>query len=524
MSKRFIIFLTIVVATTFAGLIVFQGLWIKNASKLNADHFDQLVQQALDDVSSRLEKDEVSTLRTKIRQSPSAGLSEPVFGKSENKGISSTDNFGVSFHFQFEGQFVKTSLSYSNDSVVYKLGGGQTPISSNNNGYGPFAGALSRIQDNLRAKLDEKSELLLKTLFPDKKIEDRIDVDKLDGLIVQKLGDKGVVLPYEFAIFDSHDLQISSTRGFDSQTTAKSYKKLLFQNDLHPKADYLVLYFSEKPSFFFESIGLVIPTVFFIVILLFASISIIFIIFKQKKLDEIKNDFINNMTHEFKTPISTINLASQMLLDEGIVKSPKSLVNISKIIRDESKRLSFQVEKVLQMAVFDQGKANLKLKKLDINALISNVSINFRIKVENSHGTISEKLDARNCMAYVDEVHFTNVIYNLLDNAIKYKRGVPVLQIITWNKAEGIVITIKDNGIGIGKENLDRVFEKFFRVPTGNVHNVKGFGLGLAYVKKIVELHGGTISIESELNVGTKFDIYLPLKNKKEWIKSTKYF
>lgn len=213
-----------------------------------------------------------------------------------------------------------------------------------------------------------------------------------------------------------------------------------------------------------------------------------------------------------------------MLLDEGMVKNPKSLRSISNVIRDESKRLSFLVEKVLQMAVFDQGKAHLKLKKIDINSLISNVSINFRIKVENSQGTLVEKLEARESSVFVDEVHFTNVIYNLLDNALKYKRSAPNLQIITWNKGDEVVITIKDNGIGISEENLEKVFEKFFRVPTGNVHDVKGFGLGLAYVKKIVELHGGTITVESELNVGTKFNIFLPLKNKKEWTKSTKYY
>lgn len=519
MSKRFILVLTIVIAATFTGLIVYQGLWMRNGLHLKAEHFNQLVQQALDDVAGRLEKEEVASVRTKIRNSTQNSMLS-----DEGITTSTNDKFGVSFHFQFEGQFVNTSLSYSKDSVVYLLGGSKTALTSNLGGYGPLAGALTRVQDNLRSKVDEKSEILLNALFPDKKIADRIDMDRLDGLIVQMLEDKGIQLPYEFAIYDSRDKQMLSTRGFNLDLGFKSYKKLLFQNDLHPKADYILLHFSERPSFFSESIGLIIPTVIFILILIFTSFSTIYIIFKQKRVDEIKNDFINNMTHEFKTPISTISLASQMLLDEGMVKNPKSLRSISNVIRDESKRLSFLVEKVLQMAVFDQGKAHLKLKKIDINSLISNVSINFRIKVENSQGTLVEKLEARESSVFVDEVHFTNVIYNLLDNALKYKRSAPNLQIITWNKGDEVVITIKDNGIGISEENLEKVFEKFFRVPTGNVHDVKGFGLGLAYVKKIVELHGGTINVESELNVGTKFNIFLPLKNKKEWTKSTKYY
>ena len=218
------------------------------------------------------------------------------------------------------------------------------------------------------------------------------------------------------------------------------------------------------------------------------------------------------MTHEFKTPISTISLAAQMLKDTSISISAASLKRISGVIFDESNRLSFQVEKILQMAAFDKGKANLKLKPMNINPIISKVVENFRLKVENANGELNEQAEAQNDLVNIDEVHFTNVIFNLLDNAFKYRRGVPILYVKTWNKNNGIIISIKDNGLGISKENLNRIFEKFYRVPTGNLHDVKGFGLGLAYVKKIVDDHGGLITVESELNVGTKFDIFLPLK------------
>jgi signal transduction histidine kinase len=226
-----------------------------------------------------------------------------------------------------------------------------------------------------------------------------------------------------------------------------------------------------------------------------------------------KNDFINNMTHEFKTPISTISLASQMLKDGSVTKTPRTLQQISSVIQDESKRLSFQVEKVLQMAIFEKGKAGLKFKELDINDIIHQVTTNFRLKVENQQGKIVERLEAKSRIVLADEVHFTNVIFNLLDNAVKYRKGTPILYVRTWNKNNGVVITVKDNGVGISKENQKRIFEKFYRVPTGNVHDVKGFGLGLAYVKKIVDDHNGQISVESEIDVGTKFEIYLPLKN-----------
>jgi signal transduction histidine kinase len=235
----------------------------------------------------------------------------------------------------------------------------------------------------------------------------------------------------------------------------------------------------------------------------------IFVIIRQKRISEIRNDFVNNMTHELKTPISTISLASQMLSDKSIPIESKNLTNLAGVISDETKRLSYQVEKVLQMAVFDKGKISLKIRQLDIHELVNNVVKNFIIQVRNRNGQITKNLDAEFSIANIDEVHFSNVLFNLLDNAIKYSKGQPVIEVSTFNKKKGIVIQVKDNGIGISKANQKKIFERFFRVSTGNIHNVKGFGLGLSYVKKIVEEMGGKISLESEINVGTKFDVWL---------------
>jgi len=220
------------------------------------------------------------------------------------------------------------------------------------------------------------------------------------------------------------------------------------------------------------------------------------------------------MTHELKTPISTISLASQMLQDTGVGKTPETLKHISNVIRDETKRLSLQVEKVLQMAVFEKDKSMLKLNEIQINSLISDIISNFSLKVTSKGGKITSNLKAANDLALVDEVHFTNVIFNLMDNALKYCDKPLLLTIETWNEKDNLLISIEDNGIGINKEDLKRVFEKFYRVSTGNLHNVKGFGLGLAYVKKIINEHRGSIKVESEINIGTKFTITIPtLKN-----------
>ena len=228
-----------------------------------------------------------------------------------------------------------------------------------------------------------------------------------------------------------------------------------------------------------------------------------------------KNDFINNMTHEFKTPISTISLAAQMLQDQSVAKSPEMFGRLSGVISSETKRLRFQVDKVLQMSMFDdKNTASLKMKELDANELLSGIINTFAVKVEQNGGVITSKFDANDPYIFVDEMHFTNVVFNIMDNAMKYKRhDVPLsLEVCTKNVGDKFVLTIKDNGIGISRDNLKRIFDKFYRVHTGNVHDVKGFGLGLAYVKQMVKAHRGSIRAESEVGVGTTFVIVLPLK------------
>ena len=209
------------------------------------------------------------------------------------------------------------------------------------------------------------------------------------------------------------------------------------------------------------------------------------------------------MTHELKTPISTISLASQMLQDGSTSNTPSMISHVSNIINQESKRLSFQVEKVLQMAVFNEGRIKFKFKEFDINKMIKTVADNFELKVKSKNGTLKATILDESLIAKGDEVHITNVIFNLLDNAVKYSKEFPEIEISTEKVKEYIIISVLDNGI----------FDRFFRVPTGNVHNVKGFGLGLSYVKKVVDSHNGKIKIESALNKGTKFSILLPQIN-----------
>jgi two-component system phosphate regulon sensor histidine kinase PhoR len=236
-------------------------------------------------------------------------------------------------------------------------------------------------------------------------------------------------------------------------------------------------------------------------------------ILKQKKLAEVKNDFINNMTHEFKTPISTISLATQLIQEESAVAKNETILRYLGIIKEENIRLGNQVERVLQTAQMEKEEIVLRKKDIDIHALIQHVADNINPIIHANQGNLTLHLEAKPSLLALDEVHISNVIHNLLDNAIKYSPNQLHVEIQTESNAAQCTIKIKDQGIGMEKSVLETVFEPFYRVPTGNIHNVKGFGLGLSYVKKIVDAHGGKVKVESTLGAGSTFIITLPYGN-----------
>ena len=518
MSRRFILILTIVMAIALFGSIYYQTIWIFSATKLKEEQFDQHVRQGMNVVIQRLEKNEVSRIKLRAKNYYNTVFNKlPAILRHDNKYyknfsnedlIANNKDYKLSFSLDFSGHF--NLSTYKKDSLVMNYNG---YTSFNPHGHEEaLTSAMISILNERRSEMESKNQAM-KASFEERPIEKRLQNMNVEGLLFNAFENNGIRLPFEFGIVNSKGEVVIQSSGYDLDKKLHMYKKHLFPGDQLARANYIHLYFPKHPNYLLKSMELVVPSAIFTLIVILASFFTIIIIVRQKRFDEMKNDFINNMTHEFKTPISTISLASQMLKDGGVVKTPRTLQQISSVIQDESKRLSFQVEKVLQMAIFEKGKAGLNFKELDINDIIHQVATNFRLKVENKQGKIIERLEAKSKIVLADEVHFTNVIFNLLDNAVKYRKGTPILYVRTWNKNNGVVISVKDNGVGISKENQKRIFEKFYRVPTGNVHDVKGFGLGLAYVKKIVDDHEGQISVESEIDVGTKFEIYLPLKN-----------
>jgi two-component system, OmpR family, phosphate regulon sensor histidine kinase PhoR len=245
-------------------------------------------------------------------------------------------------------------------------------------------------------------------------------------------------------------------------------------------------------------------------VVIFFFVYTLFVILKQRRLSEVQKDFINNMTHEFKTPLSTIAISTGVLKDPSIIQNPERLLSYATIIENESHRLKQQVERVLQMARLEKSDIGLKKEKCDIHELINDAVKNNSIALNDKQGAIKLELQAKSSIALVDKLHFTNVINNLLDNAIKYSQVAPEILITTANQAGYLQLCVKDNGIGISKENQQKIFHRFYRVPTGNLHDVKGFGLGLNYVKLIVEAHKGKINVESEMGKGSFFNVLLP--------------
>jgi signal transduction histidine kinase len=350
-----------------------------------------------------------------------------------------------------------------------------------------------------------------------KPMEERIDFKNMENYIRTELSNNNLSLPFSFAILDNERKIIYQSPDFKLESK-NMYSQILFPRDPPNKLHTLQVAFpsQEKYKYVLNSIRLIIPSIVFTVVLLIVFIFTLFIEFRQKRLSEMKNDFINNMTHELKTPVASISLASQTLNDTDVNNS-QQLMNYAKtVISDESKRLGFLVEKVLQMSLFEDGRTQFKMSELDANDLIASIANTFALRVEKAGGTLDIELEAMESAIIVDKMHFTNVLFNLMENAVKYRKENVPLELIakTANVGSKILITIQDNGLGIRKENQKKIFDRFYRVHTGNLHDVKGFGLGLAYVKRIITELDGTIKVESEYGHGTRFIISLPyIKN-----------
>lgn len=494
MSKKYIWLVTIVLAISLCGMIFIQIKYYQSTAKIKEEQFVLTVSKALDQVVEKMDSDDEA-------KSILEGNTQADTKITSTRTINGY-RYDIEFPQQPSQQSSKAS-NYREEKVLFK--GTKIDAKSLN--------ALLQKQAATRPRFSNspyqfETYRLARETMP---LKERVDLNTIQKLIKEKLINNGIKLDFEYAVKSENKFEKKSANYF-TKTRKETYSKQLFPNDTYGNTHELLIHFPGMHEYIIQSYTMLLPSLVLSLILILCCALTIFIIFRQKRLSKIKNDFINNMTHEFKTPISTISLASQMLQDNSVTTTPSSINQMAKIISDESRRLSYQVEKVLQMAIFNEGRLKLKLKAINVHSIIENLMPNFTIRVEDKKGNTYQHLDASEDLVMLDEVHVGNMLSNLLDNAIKYSKDTPEISISTRNKDKGIAISITDNGIGISKEDQKMVFERFFRVHTGNVHDVKGFGLGLSYVKRIADAHGGHVSVDSSLGKGTKFEVYLPFK------------
>ena len=505
MKKPAIIILVIVMGLSLASLLALQVRYIEEITSLRYAHFNESVKRSLYETAHKLE---LSEAKRYLEQ-----------GADAAPGITTVVD---SIHTSTDTTIVqRTHQAVAKDGSVFRSR--ETTASTNlSDKYftkkGTSKSEQKRSLEELMALRYAKEKALVDDVIysilytaSDNPLERRIDFVELDQILNTELNSNGISIPYHFTVYNNNGQVVYQCTDYEEKGSSHTFTEPLFSNDPVQSGGTLEVHFPELGRYVWRSMWFILPSVIFTLILLVTLIMTLTQLVRQKKLTELKNDFINNMTHEFKTPISSISLAAQMLGDESVKKTPALTQRLTSTIMDETKRLRFQVEKVLQMSMYSNQQTNLHMKEVDINELIAGVCHTFTLKVEKNHGKIITKLQATDSITCVDDMHFTNVIFNLMDNAVKYKRPDADLELVveTWNEPGLLCISVKDNGIGIKKEDLKRIFDRFYRVHTGNVHDVKGFGLGLAYVHKIVKDHKGTIVAESEYGIGTKFIIKL---------------
>lgn len=507
MNKRNFTIIIALLILSLVSILFVQFNWISDLNRLNEDRFKQDVQHVLYMINERLEEKEIINLTKdnleatlKIRRSNDRGgieLIESTFNKEtidSSKFISSKN----SFQFDIESGDLDDTDINSNINASIQIEDMEDLTLD------------TAIQSQINKILDrsEMIQIILnKLLTNDRTITSDFDINFLNKMIMVNLSQMNLDLDYDFLIYNNEENKIELSSAENPEILKSEFKINLFQNDLMDSNLDLYLYFPNQRQYIQESnfFNIIISGVFLVVIGL-CFYYVILKVFDLKKLSETKNEFIDNMTHELKTPISTISLACEALLDKEITNKD-SKENYVKIINDENRRLGGQVEKVLSIAKTEKKNYEIDFDKLDIHKIINDsIKIN-QFKIEKREGKILQNLKAKNSVISGNYDHLLNVFNNLIENANKYSLDIPHIEISTENKNNKLFVMVSDRGIGIRKSNLDKIFDKFYREPQGNIHNVKGFGLGLSYVRNIVVKHNATIKVESQLNKGTKFEI-----------------
>lgn len=510
MNKRILTVVSVFFSVALLILISFQVYWIRNDFKVREDLFREKVDEALTNTSAKLERLDNRGDYTKITKRTQGILFPNIKGQTSipigvlSTELSTDSNGHQSSRYTQKDLTSADSLTLMSSSFLKRFREKQQGLNS------PNTDLPNPVLGNQVFNMTIREEY-----YDDRK--QKLDTVLLDSVLRSEMRRAKITGKYNYyltSIFpsSSHFASLETASRMSDSLGVDHYMVNLAPASSFIEPEFLIVMFpSQDRDVFRQMWPFLITSIIVIIILIFSFYYIMVNNLKQKKLSVIKNDFISNMTHEFKTPISTISLASEMLGDKSISQTPEKQQRYLQMIRDENKRLSVLVESILQTSILDKGEFKLKLSEVDVHDIINTAINNTQLLISQRNGTILTYLKAQKFKLQADRVHLTNIIFNLIDNAVKYSKDIPEISVSTFNTAEGIMIQIKDNGIGISKENQRKIFDKFYRVPTGNVHNVKGFGLGLSYVLAVVLKHSGTISVNSELGKGSTFNVHLPI-------------
>lgn len=509
------------------GLIAFQLYWIDGLVNANEERFKKDVLGALNTVANKLEKQEAITAYQKLHLLNPASYEEPqdrfvtdigqqqfpkmeVIKQGDEEVFMFFDTVEIGEDFQFVVNFSAGTEyflyedPYSKNGLVDALEKKEVEIKE-------LEEQLARVSRKYEMTFDVVQDLML----PTRSLSSRFNPQLLDSLLDTELKNRGIVLPYDYGVIapSLNRFLVLTNSERQEELASTELRASLFPNDIFGDDSHIVIEFPDKQNFMIGQIwSSLVSSGFLVVVILFCFGYSIRTIVHQKKISEMKNDFINNMTHELKTPISTVSLAVEALSDKDIEGSALKHKYLN-VINHENKRLGDQVERVLQIAAIDKKDFSLKEELLQMNEVVREAAEHISMQVEQRGGRINLIEDAGSDQVLGDKTHLTNIVLNLLDNANKYSTDAPNITLRTETLNDSFNLTVQDKGIGMSREQQKHIFQKFYRVPTGDVHDVKGFGLGLAYVHSMVQAHGGHIDVSSEPGKGSKFSITLPLSD-----------
>jgi two-component system, OmpR family, phosphate regulon sensor histidine kinase PhoR len=558
MVKKITSGLIILMGNSIVGIIIVQLIWMDNAIRLRNEQFDRGVSDAMHQTVNRMEKIHDITVishlafpdsmgRFSITRFPPgstrvvAGVPSPAFSNMHTTTVYGKRNLE------------KVEIEVKEDSgkvIHYKMSKPPDPLWVENKGAGPghkmvilnkdtlknydvfFDRGLMAL-DSIKIVMDsseigggtirkkisvraQKLRNLAERAVTEIKVLDNPNIDRreLEKVLTEELKSRKILLPYQYGIMRDSTLIMSSEKPDTVALMSAPYRCELYPNIVFRRNFLLSVFFPTRDRYILTTIGWLLGTSFlFSMIILIAFSFSVFFLLRQKKISKMKADFINNMTHEFKTPIATISVASDSILDEKVIRNREKVAYFVSMIKKENQRMNRQVEDILTIARLEKKELEFKWEMVNIHEIIAEVCDVIRVQVEQRNGVVSEDLKAGRPVILADRQHISHMIFNLLDNANKYSPENPEIMVQTSDNDQGLLLSISDKGIGMTRQVLGRIFERFYRQPSGNVHNVKGFGLGLSYVKAVVEAHKGSVSVDSEPGKGSTFYLFLPFKH-----------